>query len=411
MANGLTFSFNEAATNDIYDKLTNIVNNLSEIKDVSDDIDASLVSGYADELMDNIGNIKVSVNTLLTDYNNLYTSFGIARDRLKELSEYNKRLVYEGLFEVNKEELANKILEVDTEIAFYMNYPEASSMTSRMSVEKLSELLLKNGAKDLGNNNYSITIDKSTYRYNARTGVLTEENRGGKIHAIFLASSDADFNNITNTITIMGGTGTVNTDYGAKEFNAGFKANKNSLIILPFGKEIGKSDNLIMGSAKLGSTLVGGRTKKIKNNVIGYSYGGMLASRVISKYKGVYDNIVFVNSGIFQSDLSSNLIEHSGGDYSNFNDMQIIFFEGDGDRFIASANKTIKTMIKNGVPKDNFYVYTNDKRLLDLSSELGSKHVIEVTEEYRKSHKGWRGHSYGNNMIIDSNIVNYLSRI
>ena len=156
MANGLTFSFNEDATNDIYDKLTNIVNNLSEIKDVSDDIDASLVSGFANELMDNIGNIKVSVNTLLTDYNNLYTSFGIARDRLKELSEYNKKLVYEGLFEVNKEELANKILEVDTEIAFYMNYPEASSMTSRMSVEKLSELLLKNGAKDLGNNNYSI---------------------------------------------------------------------------------------------------------------------------------------------------------------------------------------------------------------------------------------------------------------
>ena len=93
--------------------------------------------------------------------------------------------------------------------------------------------------------------------------------------------------------------------------------------------------------------------------------------------------------------------------------MKIIFFEGSGDKFTNSAAKTIDVLTGKGVSKSNFYIYTSDAKLIkNFTGYLGKDHVVPVPDGYATAPKsGWRGHSYGINMIKNSNIVNYLSKI
>ena len=404
----IPFKVNGEAVYKVGTAISNTVSEYSDIEKLGNNIDAGLVSEYSSSATSGVEEVVSKVSTLIEDLNNLETSYTLAKGELDALIAENKRILDEGLNSLKaKSSFLEKEEAAKANIAFYFNYPEAAREVKKISPEKMAYLLEKNGATKVNDGAYEITINGSRYHYNVKSCLISEVGKKYRIYATYYATEDADFNDITNTIAIMGGSGNVNSNHGTRDFYNGIKADKKSLIILPYGETINNADYLIAGSTRLGNAMVG-NNKKTSNSIIGYSLGGLLAARTVSQNKGLYNNLVFVNSGIYSSDLGANVVERYGT-YENFKDTKIIFFEGEGDKFVNSAYKTVESMISNGVPKDNFYIYTNDTKLLTLSSKLGSDHVVAVPEEYRKSHKGWRGHSYGNNMIKESNIVNYLS--
>ena len=211
----------------------------------------------------------------------------------------------------------------------------------------------------------------------------------------------------------MGGSGTVNTNRVDANLNTGVKIDKNSLVILPYGKGIWQTPHLVAGSTRIGDFLVGGNNKIVKNSIVGYSLGGQIAAKAVANNKGLYRNIVFVNSAAFTSDNGSGVVPNNQATYDAFKDVNVIFFEGAGDKFNRAAGKTIDVFTANGVPKNNFYVYTTDDYLIkNYKDKLGSKHLITPPSSYPVGGKrGWKGHSYGFNMIKESGIINYLGRI
>lgn len=410
---------NGVALNNVGISLNNIMSESNAITSAANNIDASLVSDFSSGAVGGVESINTGVSTLMEDLSNLETSYGLARDELNAVIEEERRLVAEELqtWESTHAQTvtisSEKTAELDSKLAFYFNYPSAAKEAKPVSESQLRSALEKNGATKTGDNTYKITMGGKTYTYNVKSGTISVAGSSGSIYAKFYATSDANLSNITNTITIMGGSGSVDTSWGTKDLTTGVKADSSSLIILPYGEGIMNKTECVAGATRVGNFMTGGKNKSMSNSIIGYSLGGHIATRAITQNPGLYDAVVYVNSGAFTSDLSVNQIDRSGGNYNAFKDMQIIFFEGSGDKFTNSAAKTIDVLTGKGVPKSNFYIYTNDKTLIkNFTGYLGKDHVIQVPDGYASAPKaGWRGHSYGINMIKNSNIVNYLSRI
>ncbi len=416
------FKLDVNAINNVGTSLSNVISENQKIKSAANNIDAGLVSDFSPSAGSNVSGILSNVNTLMTSLDELETSYGLAKDELIKAYEAAQKAVQDdlkdgqdlsGTNEINYE-LQGSIGEgLNQTLAFYFNYPAAAKEAKQVSESSLRSALEKQGAKLLSDGNtYKMTINGKTYKYNVQTGIVQMGDSRDGIYARYFATT-SDLSKITHTITLMGGSGTVDSNRIDPNLKSGVKANSNSLIILPYSSGINNKADYVAGATRIGDFMVGGKSKKVTNSIVGYSLGGHIATRTVSRNKGLYQAIVYVNSGAYTSDLKIDLISRAKGSIDAFKDIKIIFFEGSNDKFVKSAAKTINTFTTNGVPKSNIYVYTSDKTLISkYTPYLGKSHVQAVPDGYvKKSSDGWRGHSYGFNMIKNSNIVNYLSTI
>ncbi len=415
------FNVDINAINDVGKSLSSAISENQKIKASANKIDAGLVSSFSPSANGNVDAILGAVDNLVSSLTDLETSYGLAKTELIAAYEEAQRKVEEdlksgangGQNDLNPDTENSYLSGLNEKLAFYFNYPQAALEAKQVSSDRVRNLLEKNGAKKIDNNVYLIKVGKKEYRYNVNTSLLSEEGVRGTMYAKFFATEDANFSNITNTITIMGGSGTVNTNHVDANLNTGVKIDKNSLVILPYGKGIWQTPHLVAGSTRIGDFLVGGNNKIVKNSIVGYSLGGQIAAKAVANNKGLYRNIVFVNSAAYTSDNGSGVVPNNQATYDAFKDVNVIFFEGAGDKFNRAAGKTIDVFTANGVPRNNFYVYTTDDYLIkNYKDKLGTKHLITPPSSYPVGGKrGWKGHSYGFNMIKESGIINYLGRI
>ena len=415
------FNVDINAVNDVGRSLSSAISENQKIKSSANKIDAGLVSSFSPAAASNVDAILSDVSKLISSLNDLETSYGLAKTELIAAYEEAQRKVAEdlkddaqgGQNDINADTDNSYLSGLNEKLAFYFNYPQAAKEAKQLSSNKLISLLEKNGAKKIGDNLYQVKIGNKTYRYNVNNFTIAEEGQSGGLYARFFATEDVDFSNITNTITIMGGSGAVDRNGVDSNLNNGVKLNKNSLIILPYGSGIFGKANLVAGATRVADFMGGGTSKTIKNSIIGYSLGGQIAAKAVASNKGLYKTIVFVNSAPYNSQTGGGVIPNDQATYDAFKNINIIFFEGSGDKFVKNVGKTIDIFTSNGVPKSNFYIYTTDKNLINnYKTKLGTKHVISPPSNYPVGgQKGWKGHSYGYNMIKDSGIVSYLGNI
>ncbi len=418
MGLGKSGKINGIAVRNVGIALNNVMSEVGSIQSAANNIDASLVSSFSSSATGGVETINSNVSTLMEDLSNLETSYDLTSEELYAAIDEERRLVEEELKGLNEIQgtvtvTGENKAALDAKIAFYFNYPSAAKEAKQIPESKLRSLFEQNGAKKVDANTYQVTVDGKTYNYNVKNYRLESPGNRGSIYARFFASDSADYSHIKSTITIMGGSGAVDRNSVDSNLNNGVRVGNNSIVILPYAEGIGNNSDLVAGSTRVADSLGGGTPKTITNSIIGYSLGGHIATKAICRNPGVYKAVVYVNSGMYTSDLSINQVKRANGSYAPFKNMQIIFFEGANDKFVNSSAKTINTLVEQGTPKANFYIYTTDHKLLNkYQGYLGSDHVMSPPNGYAVGGKnGWNGHSYGFNMIKNSNIVNYLSEL
>ena len=322
--------------------------------------------------------------------------------------------------------------EIKETTKFYFNYQGNVSEVKEMSSSAMATLFEQNGAmKGSGGtypNGHSITrggngwymFEKGghTYEYNVNTNEIIVDytppskiEKNAKFNCKMFTTKDTDYNSITNTITILGGQGILEVkdarydNDSSRTLMTGVNANKNSLIMVPYGRGYGTiGANIAPGaiaSTTIGNFMVGGNTKKVTNSIVGFSLGGQATYQALASSKGLYQKAVIVNSGM--QALKT-------GSYDNMKDVEIIIMQANNDKtFGAWAPETLRKLVKNGVPKDNINVYTNSGGMLKMANQyLSSDHVHNVTGDV-KGTRTWSKHNYGIDMIKSSGILNYLS--
>jgi len=300
--------------------------------------------------------------------------------------------------------------EIKSTISFYFNFPKASKEIKEISPQRLDEMFLKNNARKNGNS-YRFTIDGKTYEYNIKTHeIIVPGSKEKTLYCKFYVNPDTSFNDITNTITLMSGSGEAKYTTG---WESGLKVDKNSLVIIPYGSNnTPNTPNKVSATTRTGAFLAGGNTKKVTNSIVGYSLGGQAAYSAAASNKGLYTKIVVVNSSPMTTKGGLNFIEKFGS-YDAFKDTDIYIFESKNDGFIETSKESLRRFYHNGIPMKNIHIYTNDPGLIKVAQKnnVPSENIYKVEDHYATSHRGWSGHSYGYDMLKDSGIISYLSRL
>lgn len=426
------------------DKITNEINNTVEemvsINSSAKGISADIFASYSSRTIELNDAMKTSISNAATNCDTLLSRFSYSIKLYKDAYEESKKVV-EGkikeptgkqTIEENPKTSDNPQIQSDLQIAeekevqfnidelkyneivettkFYYNYPGNVKEVSKLSSTQVGNLLVKNGATKNGSI-YNVNINGTKYGYNVDTGEISINGQNKRFYCNFFARNDATYEDITNTITILAGQGALDGKAGpTKKGNSlyeGVKTNKSSLVVVPYGTGYGHTTVFIhegiSAATRLGNFMVGGANRKITNSIVGYSLGGMAAYRTVAQNKGLYNKIVAVNS-FMQADMDKN-----GGDWSAFNNCEIIMLEAAGDKFVDGAIGTLKRLKRNGISLDNVHVYTNDRTMINYSKKYLSDNNINDWGVHNSELKGWRTHNYGIEMIKSSGILNYLS--
>lgn len=412
------------------DLITNEINSTVEemvaINSSAKGISADMFASYSSRTIELNDAMKTSISNAATNCDTLLSRFSYSIKLYKDAYEESKKIV-EGKIkeseakptnkEVPKEDNDAKFVidelkynEIVETTKFYYNYPGNVKEVSKLSSTQIGNLLAKNGATKNGSI-YNVNINGKNYGYNVDTGEISINGQNKRFYCNFFARNDATYEDITNTITILAGQGALDGKAGpTKKGNSlyeGVKTNKSSLVVVPYGTGYGHTTVFIhegiSAATRLGNFMVGGANRKITNSIVGYSLGGMAAYRTVAQNKGLYNKIVAVNS-FMQADMDKN-----GGDWSAFNNCEIIMLEAAGDKFVDGAIGTLKRLKRNGISLDNVHVYTNDRTMINYSKKYLSDNNINDWGVHNSELKGWRTHNYGIEMIKSSGILNYLS--
>ena len=451
----VNINFEEA--NNISNKIDSSVNDFSSISASAKGISASAFSSYSSGTVSLTENFKSNIEKIATRCDNLSASFSSSIELYHNAYEEQKKAVEEkikneatissgtdttttttvsnntpvGTVSININE--EKMSEIKATTEFYFNYPGNVREVKQLSASRLSSLLEKNGALKASNGSYGngknvtrgkgdgwylLQMDGHYYEYNVNTSeIITDFHSPSKIHPSwtfrckFYATEDTNYEQITNTIVLLGGSGSTDSVEGpGKRGNNlfdGIKTNKNSLVVVPYGLGYGHTSRFIpegiSGSTRVADFMAGGKTKKINNSIVGYSMGGMSAYRTVANNKGLYKTMVAVNT-YAEAD-----IDRYGGSYDSFNHTELIILEAESDKFVGGATNTIKRLKANGVNMNNVKVYSNDEKMIGNARQyLPSKNINDWSPYSGKLH-GWKTHNYGIDMIKDSSILSYLS--
>lgn len=389
----------------------------NEILSSLKNIDASIFSSYSPSTVANNNAVVEAVNSVYEQINDYGTSYSTSIDLYKEAYEQTKIEMSNpnGKESINESSMFSDSLhnELRATVDFIFAYPRASVNMKRISDSKLSDLLTKNGAKNVGSNIYELNIDGKTYRYNVSTHEITipsgNGSKEGRLYCTFMAQDGVDFNTITSTLTLLAGSGERNDPTKEAAFGSGkLGANSSAILAIPYlSGSTYEHPYKIGGATRIADFMIGGKSRNnITNSIVGYSLGGMGAYATVSANKGLYQNMAIVNGG------PKNVEKF--GSYGNFKNVNIYMFEGSGDNFVDSNISFIKIMKSKGYNTNNIHVYTTDSRLYQYANKYGAYcEDIKKMSAFAKdrNHKGWSGHSHGYRMLEDSGIYSYLSRL
>ena len=364
---------------------TNFDNAKAKISEMPKDF-VSTTSSIESEITEMFGKIDTAIN-------NTVSAFDACVNNYYELEK-------NGVGTSSSKE--SDIAAIKAENNFYWAYPECASSMHKLSDKKIGELFTSHGATVDGNV-YTFEIDGKTYKYNTANNRLTYD--GKTVDVVFMGTDSTNFNDIKNTITFLGGSGERET--GAASILNGEGLSNNSLVIVPYNstadarKNMSKTPDAVIASTLTGDFLANGNGTKPHNSIIGYSEGAQSAFSAISRSNGLYDSCVIVNGSAYWTRDQENLVRRYGN-YDAFKDMEIIFIEcQDNNNWNPTIKMTIDDLISNGVPRSNISFYTNDSELISFLDGKGMSY-IDLPSNYTGHGAGWK-------MIIDSNIISYLS--
>ncbi len=399
--------------------ISNICNSMSSVNSNVKSLNADAFAQFSSQTISLNESIKSNVSSALEGYERLYSSYSSSIDLYRKASEETEKAIEEKI-EVKQEEALSSIKtfyiseakqsEISSTVGFYFNYPGNVKEVSKLSSRAVGDLLLQNGATKNGNN-YLVNINGKQYGYNIETGEISVNGSSKRFFCNFFARSDASYNDITNTITILAGQGALDGKEGpikkGNNLYEGVKTNKNSLVIVPYGTGYGHTTVFIhegiSAATRLGNFMVGGSSRKITNSIVGYSLGGMAAYRTVAQNNGLYNKLVAVNS-FMQADMEKN-----GGSWQAFNNCEIVLLEAAGDKFVDGAIGTLKKLQRNGINMNNVHVYSNDRTMIGYSKRYLNDSNINDWSVHNSELKGWSTHNHGIEMIKSSGILNYLS--
>ena len=453
----ITVNINFDRANAITNEITNSTQDISTISDSAKGISADAFASYSGTTVALTEDFKSSVSKLVTSCDNFLSRFKASIQEYRDAYEEQQRMVKEELkdpktptttksetpvfntetevpsigavtFNIDEE----KQSEINETIKFYFNYQGNVSEVHEMKANDMAKLFEQNGAEKAINGRYSnghsttrsgdgwymFTRNGHTYEYNVNTNEIIVDYHSpssmepnSKFNCKMFTTSDTDYNSITNTITILGGQGILEVKDprfdkdSARTLMSGVNANKNSLVIVPYGRGYGTvGANIAPGAISattIGNFMVGGSNKKVTNSIVGFSLGGQATYQALASSRGIYQKAVIVNSGMQK--LKTGSIE-------NMKDVEIIIMQANNDQTFGTwAPNTLKNLVNQGVPKNNITVYTNSGGMLSTANKyLDPNHVHNVTSEV-KGKRTWSKHNYGIDIIKTSGVLGYLS--
>ncbi len=307
--------------------------------------------------------------------------------------------------------------ELRATVDFYFNYPSQAKSVKEIKSDQLRELFEANGATLVGNNTYKMKVDGKTYSYNVASHVIAIEGATGvdannELKCKFFARPDVTFEDVKSTLTLLSGSGEAeHSGYTLADDKSQVEVCKDTLVIVPYGsRNTPNIPNKVGACTIVGDFMVGG-SKNINNTVVGYSLGGQAAWSAVSKNPGLYKNMVTVNSAAYSK--SNGGVNFIDGNYDSFKDVNIYIFESENDDYITYVGRTIKELNAHGISSDNIHLYSNNNNLNNNARSKGyvsSKNIIDVDQQYAKSHVGWQSHSGGYGMLNQSGIFGYLTQ-
>ena len=357
---------------------------------------------------------------------------------IKDFKIKNKRLLCSILaasilsFPCTKSVKADTIIvtpvttESDASNGFYIGFPRTYTKMHMLDNTEIDNILLNRNIQrniDNGGSYYSFNINNMTYTYRPCASLLScgNVNIGCKIYA----TSDCDFSNITNIVTVIGGTGDrisgVNLD--------GKSLGKNSIVVVCYTKnrDISTLDRSeLIGSCTRIMNMIFAPENSAYNSIVGFSEGAQAAFVVAANNPGLYQTLVCSNGAPYWTNGGVNLISrYSNAQYRSFRNMEIIFLESkNNNNWNPYIIQTLMDLRNHNVPVHNISLYTNDYDLLNgytgiyfgeesypsAGSVLGSDdNIYFLSDREAYLYGGWEKHGDGIRMITDSNILSYLT--
>ncbi len=451
----LKINFTEA--NNISNEIINVTADMSNISSSANGISAAPFASYSAGTVGLTEEFKSSLSKVVPNCENFSSKFQGYIKSYYEAWEEQQRKVEEEIKEGKVEDRStdfypektiasagtvnftisdDKMSEITEKNKFYFNYQGNVSEVKELSSGDLSTLFEKNGADRAVNGQYSnghsttrdgdgwYIFEKNghTYEYNVNTNEIIVDYKtpssivpSAKFNCKFFTTGDTNFDDITNTITICGGQGILEVKDprydkdSARTLMTGVNTNKNSLVIIPYGRGYGTiGANIapgVISSTVIGDFISGSNNKPVKNSIVGFSLGGQATYQALASSNGLYQKAVIVNSGI----QMKNGHIWAGGSFENMKNTEIIIMQANNDQTFGDwAPGTVKRLVKGGVPPENITVYTNSGKMLKAAQTyLPSENIHDVSGEV--SGRTWKKHNYGIDIIKTSGILNYLS--
>lgn len=394
-----TISFNTKELVSVGEEINSACVSTSDIKTSLESLKGHNFS-FSPNTSSNILNVASKINTMVERLNNLNNSYQYSKQLLLDLIEDNKAQIDQDIATTKDSR------EIKNAIEFFFGYQNGEKGIRMITEEELRSIFERNGCKVYFNNAYEYEIDGMIYRYNVKSHKIENYVNGklnGSMNCMFFISDDTTFEDITNTITVMCGTGTNRVPNSLE----GMSINKNTMVAVGYGNDSSANmPHVVSGITRTCSYLSGHNTSnELNNSIVGYSLGGLAAFKTASNYPGLYKKIVTVNSASYSFDETRNFIDN----YQNLAGIEIIMVEANRDKFGGAAIKTIRELKENGLG-DNVSFYSNSDDFQARAREyLDQNQVHDIDDDFANSHEGWEGHGHGFEMLLGINIFNYLS--
>ncbi len=272
-------------------------------------------------------------------------------------------------------------------------------------------------------NSFAQLVDGKIGTYYPNGGWFSYDNE--RIKCDLYVSNNESLNEVENIILLIGGTG--NRLKGIDP--SGVRVGEHTLVISVCTGDanvnlIDKSE-ILKACVLFMNNMVNSDNRYIHNSVVGISEGAQTAFVLISKCN-IFKTFVCCNGAAYSTRDGNNLIKTYGsGSYRNFKDLDLIFLESaNNNNWNYYIVQTILDMDSKNVPLSNIYFYTNDSDLCHGKNKVyynddaypSVKNLLKnegyfyfLDDSEAKMYGGWSKHGDGNNMVLDSNILQYIS--
>lgn len=303
----------------------------------------------------------------------------------------------------------------DSKDSFYIGFPKNTKKTHLLSNDVVMQMMEKKRITPYYlpyNNypNYTIIINGETYTYRPNDNSFISGK--GNIKCRFYATSD-NLDEIDNVITIIGGTGSRNR--GEDLSNVPLSSNAIIVVCYSGNSDINMIDNAntVAECTKFADYVFLKNPDKICNSIIGTSEGAQTAFVTVANNPGVYQSFVCSNGSAYYDKGRINLIGKfsNSSSYKNFDNMEIIFLESkNNNHWNQSIIQTLHDLKDHGVSMDNIIFCTNDREFIrPIKYVIGEDNFYFLNDAESIKYGNWSKHGDGMNMIINSNVLSYLS--